>query len=570
MQADRKIIVLDKDTVRIVDAVCMMNELLDTGAFLVETINKKRQPYPGMQAIYFLAPSAESAQLLGQDFSGNAPLYREAFLFFTTEMPQDKFDAIARSPAGAYVRAFQELYIDFVAFESRSFHLSLGECLPLFFARESISAYEQTAAKIVSACVSMNLLPTIRYRKSDLDKTSPKLALLVQEQMERFLGRNPDFRRSANASGELLIVDRTIDLMAPLLHEFTYQAMVQDLLDIKEDNRYDYHYTAAGSEAVRTVALDENDSLWVALRHTHIAECSQLIITRFNQFIHDNKAAMKSSSKQQTQSGVSNLGELRDVMGSLGEFQELKAQYSLHLTVAQECMNIFETKQLVDVAGLEQDLATGLDSSGDPAMKGIWNRVLQTLQGNGNLSSADRARLLMLYFLTSPASEAEREGIIGKFSLDAPDLQAIRNLSLLSRDIPRAGIRVAKKKDVEDAPFDVSRYTPEVKRVFKDAIAGTIPTDQFPAVKPGGGGAATASAKAAPVSLRARGEEPAAQPTAQKTADRPVMLFIIGGATYSEVRSAYEASAASKRDCFLGSTHIIRPADFLRDLATLK
>lgn len=37
--------------------------------------------------------------------------------------------------------------------------------------------------------------------------------------------------------GTMFITERAMDLYAPLLHEFTYQAMCNDLLDIK-DNKY--------------------------------------------------------------------------------------------------------------------------------------------------------------------------------------------------------------------------------------------------------------------------------------------------------------------------------------------
>ena len=302
----------------------MMNELLDTGAFLIEFISKRRQPYPTMQAIYFLSPTSESISALIEDWRKKH--YREAFLYFSTEVPQDQFDQIAKSPVGANVKSFQELFVNLIAFESRAFHLDFASenTLSAFFGpREQASEYERAANKLVSACVSLNILPRVRYHKSDLDKTSAKLAVIVQEQLDRFVGRNAEWRKSCNSSGELLIMDRTVDLISPLLHEFTYQAMAQDLLPIKDGNRYEYRY----GDSTKTVALDENDSLWVAMRHTHIAQCSQLIIQKFNQFAQDNRVKSKSGGGDPSSSGtVTNLSELRDMMGSLGEFQELKAQ----------------------------------------------------------------------------------------------------------------------------------------------------------------------------------------------------------------------------------------------------
>lgn len=41
-------------------------------------------------------------------------------------------------------------------------------------------------------------------------------------------------------------------------------------------------------------------------------------------------------------------------MASLPQYQGQKDMYSLHLTMAQECMGIFEKKNLPDVALLEQ------------------------------------------------------------------------------------------------------------------------------------------------------------------------------------------------------------------------
>lgn len=42
------------------------------------------------------------------------------------------------------------------------------------------------------------------------------------------------------------------------------------------------------------------------------------------------------------------------MLAGLPEFQEGKEAYSLHLTMAESCMKIFQEHKLLDIAALEQ------------------------------------------------------------------------------------------------------------------------------------------------------------------------------------------------------------------------
>lgn len=46
-------------------------------------------------------------------------------------------------------------------------------------------------------------------------------------------------------------------------------------------------------------------------------------------------------------------------------------------------------------------------------------------------------------------------------------------------------------------------------------------------------------------------------------------MFIVGGVTYSEMRTAHRLSAKLGRDVFLGGTSVVTPARFLRNVAEL-
>jgi len=66
----------------------------------------------------------------------------------------------------------------------------------------------------------------------------------------------------------LLLLDRAYDCLSPLMHDFTYQSMVQDLLPMDGDRITIQSETAndATKTEAKDVLLDERDTLWVELR----------------------------------------------------------------------------------------------------------------------------------------------------------------------------------------------------------------------------------------------------------------------------------------------------------------
>lgn len=52
------------------------------------------------------------------------------------------------------------------------------------------------------------------------------------------------------------------------------------------------------------------------------------------------------------------------MLAGLPQFQEGKEAYSLHLSMAQDCMNIFQQRKLADVASVEQVRAISLHNAG--------------------------------------------------------------------------------------------------------------------------------------------------------------------------------------------------------------
>jgi syntaxin-binding protein 1 len=82
-----------------------------------------------------------------------------------------------------------------------------------------------------------------------------------------------------------------MDTLAPFLHEFTYQAMANDLLDIEAGKSYRYRFASAnapGGYEERTATLSDNDILWTQVRHMHMKEAIDRLMLDFNKFLEEN------------------------------------------------------------------------------------------------------------------------------------------------------------------------------------------------------------------------------------------------------------------------------------------
>ena len=80
-----------------------------------------------------------------------------------------------------------------------------------------------------------------------------------------------------------------MDVIAPFLHEFTYQAMANDLLPIEDGTKYPYKFqTAAGTYEDKTATLSDSDTVWTEIRHMHMREAIDKLMADFNQFMQDN------------------------------------------------------------------------------------------------------------------------------------------------------------------------------------------------------------------------------------------------------------------------------------------
>jgi syntaxin-binding protein 1 len=182
------------------------------------------------------------------------------------------------------------------------------------------------------------------------------LARFVQDKLDMYAQYNQDFPPQSNRPrGALYITDRAMDLMAPFVHEFTYQAMAFDLLPINEADKVTFRTIVNEEDPAaeeKDMEISDKDRIWVENRHRHMKDTLDKLIGDFQKFIADNPQ-FTNADAQSTQ-GMQGLNAIKDMIAGLPQFQEMKEAYSLHLTMAQQCMEVFQKNKLPDLASIEQ------------------------------------------------------------------------------------------------------------------------------------------------------------------------------------------------------------------------
>lgn len=364
-----------------------------------------------------------------------------------------------------------------------------------------------------------------------------------------------------------------MDLMAPLVHEFSYQAMAHDLLPIKEGDKVTFRTTinqGTPEAEEKDMELSDKDKVWVDNRHRHMKDTIDKLMGDFQKFLDQNQHFTNEAD-------ATNLNTIRDMLAGLPEFQGMKESYSLHLTMAQECMNIFQHHKLPDIASVEQTLATGLDEDFRKP-KNVLDAVVRLLDDEA-ITPTDRLRLIIMYILFRGGVIMEDiQKLLTHAALPPQDGEVISNLESLGGSMyhklkeplnPYTPLFPKDPKTMQTSEeYGLSRFEPALQPLLENLVKGTLDQGIFPYVKPPLDPNEDLVA-AQGTSLRAGRPNWAAAGRRQPENRQRIIVFMAGGATYSESRVCYEVGNERSRDIVLATSHMLTPQFFIRQISDL-
>ncbi|CDR95519.1 syntaxin binding protein, putative [Babesia bigemina] len=561
----RVVMLVDQHSLRVVSACCTVSELLDEGVDLVELITKRRQPMKKKVAVYLLSEDMRSVEHFLEDFKPRSEKYKSAFLMFNCHLDDDlALRKIAEEVDTGRVLGCVELHLNFIAYEERVFHGNMGFTLLSLYPTHIGSIAKSIASRLASLCSVLGSMPQIRYQA-----VASGLPQLVAKATSELIMATAD--EVARKPGDvLLVLDRSIDPVPLHIHEYTYQAFVYDVLRIpccsdpveqRKDDVWEFDYVACtGKRENRGVMLSgQTDVLWTRFKHLHIQKVNEVISEEVEKFAGEAANGALNNAK--------NTREVLKAVRELPKTRYLVEKYYAHITLTERSFEQLEAKNLVKVGELEQDLATNVDRNGNKLSHTKALQQLNTLLEDVGIDDETKMRLILLYvsvyrnvtqthvaeLLTTARLSSLDATVVEKFvelglgSVATPSGAAISPRSASSSKVShrlhdKCDAHTYYKKHARGGEYELSRYMPDIMHVIGRVVSGTLEDDKFPRVQ----------TDAADKQQSPRGGR--------------VIVYIVGGITFSEMRTIYDMAEKMQADLYLGGDSILVPSNVLENM----
>ena len=225
-------------------------------------------------------------------------------------------------------------------------------------------------------------------------------------------------------------------------------------------------------------------------------------------------------------------------------------------------------------------MATGLDEDYRKP-KNLTDQLVRLLDDE-SVTMSDRLRLIIQYILyRDGVFNTDIEKLLAHSQLPPQDGEIIQNLDILGartiRQIkdqklaPQPLFARKQAPQVAQEDLSLSRFDPAVKAMLEEQVKGTLDPITFPYTKEAPETNDSGHMSVSQSSLRMASTKPTwarTRPSATEPRQR-IIVFMAGGATYSESRACYEISRTAQKDVYMTTSHMVTPSTFLRQVGEL-
>uniref|UniRef100_A0A183CBE5 Vacuolar protein sorting-associated protein 45 n=1 Tax=Globodera pallida TaxID=36090 RepID=A0A183CBE5_GLOPA len=478
-----KAILMDKETTSCVSCAYAQSEMMQKEAYLFERLDSvtTRGPIKFLKCVVFVRPTPENVQLLSEELL--SPKYSQYYIYFSNRIPKADVKILAESDEQETVRELREIFVVFhstgAAFGIVKHSHGLRSAAIWHFHHDLSAMYQKTS------------------------RDAKRLA----EEFVKVTSQEDALFERCKTDSVLVVLDRSEDPISPLLNQWTYEAMVHELIGLS-NNRVTMENV--GSDGQKNIVLNaQYDEFYAKNMYLNFGDIGQNIKGLMNEY----------QRKAQTHQQLESIADMKKFVEQYPQFKKISGTVAKHVQLVGELSRMVTDCNLLEISELEQNIAV---ANGDhSACLESLRRLLQ----HSKTTDLNALRLVMLFSLRFEGNNSVLSS--------AQELLRQRGLSNRQLQLVRTLLEYAGQKRRQSDLFG-NRSAMEMTKRFIKGLKGVenIFTQHEPHI-------------VQLVDLVSRGKLPESAYPSTDLANINVILFIIGGATFEE--SAAVANLNAKR-----------------------
>ncbi|XP_053695255.1 vacuolar protein sorting-associated protein 45 [Sabethes cyaneus] len=526
-----KMLMMDRETVSIVSMAFAQSEMLQKEVYLFERIDSGRsnERLKYLKCIVFIRPTRDNVLRLQTELK--SPKYGSYFINFSNIIPRTEIKSLAESDESESVREVKETYADYLPENPNLFSFNIPTCLrALSWEPEAL---DRSAQGLISVLLSFKMRPAIRFKASSAaaQTLAKKVHETINKETALFSFRPPE---DGSAPPLLLILDRRDDPITPLLNQWTYQAMVHELLTINKQ-RVDLSGAQGVPKELKEIVLSsEQDEFYAANLYSNFGEIATTIkglMDEFQKKVHDQKK-------------IESINDMKNFVETYPQFKKMSGTVNKHLVLISELSLQVSKQQLFEISELEQEIACRADHS-------TQLQRVKRLVSDEKISLHNALRLILLYsmryerhancgtsgLLKILQDRGGRAHIVPKMLeyISASARQELFNLVKITDAVKLTRNLIKGLKGVENV---YTQHNCVLKETIEEVLKGRPLDSSYPIMG---------------------NELPYRRPPQE------VIVFIIGGATYEEALTVHRFNQEGY-NVILGGTTIHNAESFIEEI----
>ncbi|WVQ71393.1 hypothetical protein IAR50_000927 [Cryptococcus sp. DSM 104548] len=390
-----KVLLLDAHTTPIVSLVTTQSELLAHEVYLTDRIdNTSREPLNHLSCIAFLSPTRSSIEAVKSELS--KPRYGSYWLFFSNVLQKSQIEEMASVDEFEVVKEVQEYFADYLAHYPSHYSLTPAALAdggdgppnpplylppPLHLPTPTLDSHLHS---VLALLLSLKKRPIIRWER--MSQPGRTLAQAVSGEISSKYRDLFEFRGTQGPAPLLLILDRRNDPVTPLLSQWTYQAMVHELLGITNGR---VRIPNESKPELRDLILSPtSDPFYSQNMFSNFGDLGASIAEYVSSYQARNAALSGAKSTDR----IETVADMKRFVEDYPEFRKLGGNVSKHVSIVGELSRIVERDGLLEVSEVEQSLASQDSHATD--LKSV-----QELISSPKIPAANKLRLAILYAL---------------------------------------------------------------------------------------------------------------------------------------------------------------------------